>query len=157
MKKLFALLLVLIALPAAALGDLPDISGLSYTELVQLKDQINLAMWNSQEWQEVTVPPGIYEIGKDIPAGHWSMIATKGDGPVSVIYASALAKDGHQVDFTADNYGYIAEDVCDPASEYYDASCKTIIDFDLKAGFFLQIESTLIFTPYAGKPDLGFK
>lgn len=63
MKKIFALLLALFLLPAFSLADIPDISGLSYDELVQLNNQINLAMWNSEEWQEVTVPPGTYQIG----------------------------------------------------------------------------------------------
>ena len=64
MKKLLTIILILaLAVPAAALADLPDISSLSYDELIQLKDQLNLAIWNSQEWQEVEVPAGTYQIG----------------------------------------------------------------------------------------------
>ena len=73
MKKLLCLLFVLVLLPVVSLSDLPDISGLSYEELVQLRDCINLAIWNSEEWQEVTVPPGLWKIGDDIPAGHWTI------------------------------------------------------------------------------------
>ncbi len=35
-----------------------DLSHMSFEDLVTLKDQINLAIWNSKEWQEVTVPQG---------------------------------------------------------------------------------------------------
>lgn len=28
-----------------------DLSGMTYAELVALKDQIDLAIWNSNEWQ----------------------------------------------------------------------------------------------------------
>ena len=59
MKKLLTIILILaLAVPAAAFADLPDISNLSYDELIQLKDSINLAICNSQEWQEVTSRKG---------------------------------------------------------------------------------------------------
>ena len=55
-----------------------DLDTITYDEAVALKDQLNLAIWNSAEWQEVTVPQGIYEVGVDIPAGHWTIVAAKG-------------------------------------------------------------------------------
>ena len=30
-----------------------------------LKSKINLAIWNSREWQEVSVPRGVYQVGVD--------------------------------------------------------------------------------------------
>ena len=73
MKRFFCLLFVLVLLPVVSFADLPDLSGLSYDELVQLRDKINLAIWNSEEWQEVTVPIGVWVVGEDIPVGHWSI------------------------------------------------------------------------------------
>ena len=74
MKKLITVILLLaLVLPVVSLADLPDISNLTYDELVQLKDQINLAMWNCEEWQEVTVPAGVWVVGEDIPVAHWSI------------------------------------------------------------------------------------
>ena len=75
MKRFLSLLLCLLVVvsPAWSIADLPDISSLSYDELVELKDSINLAIWNSQEWQEVTVPMGVWTVGEDIPVGHWSI------------------------------------------------------------------------------------
>ncbi len=55
-----------------------DLSGMTYDELVALKDQINLAIWNSEEWQEVEVPQGVWEVGADIPAGKWEIRPLQG-------------------------------------------------------------------------------
>ena len=70
MKRFLSLLVALLLLfPAAALAQI-DLSGLSYDELVALKDQINKAMWESKEWQEVTVAPrGVYEGRRGYPRG----------------------------------------------------------------------------------------
>ena len=73
MKKLVSFFLAALLICSAAAADPVDLSGMSYDELVALRDQINLAIWNSQEWQEVTVPEGIWIVGEDIPAGHWSI------------------------------------------------------------------------------------
>ena len=80
MKKIYALILaavILLAIPTVAFatsGKLDiDLSKLSYEELVELKDQINLAIWQSKEWEEVEVPQGIWEVGKDIPEGKWTI------------------------------------------------------------------------------------
>lgn len=40
-----------------------DLSAMTYEELVALKDKINLAMWESKDWEEVTVPQGVWTVG----------------------------------------------------------------------------------------------
>lgn len=55
-----AIMLLIVSIPAMA--DV-DLTGMTYAELVALKDQINLAIWNSSEWQEVTVPQGVWKVG----------------------------------------------------------------------------------------------
>jgi len=156
MKKLITVFLILaLLIPFAAFADLPDISHLSFNELVELRDQIDIAIWNSQEWQEVTVPPGVYEIGVDIPAGHWSVRPFEGCGPAYVIYASGVQDQGHDVDLFAGDY--IMECLCDPSSELYSAEYKTTTSIIMEAGHFVRLDCTMIFTPYSGKPDLGFK
>ena len=56
MKKFLFSFIVLVLLITSAAADPVDLSGMSFDELVALRDQLNLAIWNSQEWQEVTVP-----------------------------------------------------------------------------------------------------
>ncbi len=55
-----------------------DLQGLSFNELLALREQINLAIWNSNEWQCVEVPAGNYTIGIDIPAGYWTISPIEG-------------------------------------------------------------------------------
>lgn len=139
---------------ADSVSGLQDLSSMSYSELVSMKNQINLAMWNSQEWQEVTVPPGIWEIGKDIPAGHWTIKPVKGCGPWYIIYDSSISDDGHDISYSGNT---IMECICDPSSSYYTPEYKTETDIDMENGYFVRLDCSMVFTPYSGKPDLGFK
>ena len=157
MKKLITIILILaLALPALALADLPDISGLSYDELVQLKDRINLAMWNSQEWQEVIVPVGVWEIGKDIPVGEWD-ISVASDSPNAwgtIIYCDKLDGSGlgaNQLYCKIYHYEQLF-------SKNYENALRTSITIDFKPGTFLIVDyGDMLFTPPIGKPSLGFK
>ena len=155
MKRFFCCLFVMVLLPVVSQADLPDLSVLSFDELVQLRERINLAIWNSQEWQEVTVPPGVWEIGADIPAGHWSVRPAEGCGPDYIIYASGITKQGHDIDLDAGDY--IMECLCDLSAAYYSGEYKTVTDIVMEAGRFVRLDCTMIFSPYSGKPDLGFK
>jgi hypothetical protein len=156
MKKLITIILILALLvPAVACADLPDISGLSYDELVELKNQINLAMWNCQEWQEVTVPIGVWVIGEDIPVNHWSISLTPDTTAKwsRIKYCDRLDKSGLDAasQFDCDIYAYL--NVGSPDNDRY----PQVIDIDLQPGTYLIIENAaVVFTPYSGKPDLGF-
>ena len=50
-----------------------DFSTYTYAELKQLQTRLNAALWASDGWQKVTVPPGVYIVGQDIPAGRWQI------------------------------------------------------------------------------------
>lgn len=156
MKKLIAVILILAMVPVIAIGDLPDISGLSYDELVQLKNQINLAMWNSQEWQEVTVPQGVWTVGEDIPVGHWS-ISLSPESTVhwaGITYCDQLDASGLDAgnQFYCDIYAHLT--VGGPENENYPKK----VDINCKPGTFIIINhGDVVFTPFTGKPDLGFK
>ena len=156
MKKLLTIILILaLAVPAAAFADLPDISNLSYDELVQLKDSINLAMWNSQEWQEVTVPQGLWIVGKDIPAGTWTVKCAI-EGLSSVAFGDTLNETGTDVKYS--QY-YHSEIVVSPDYKRFEKD-KDIAEytFTVKDGDYIQIKNaSVIFTPNTGKPSLGFK
>lgn len=158
MKKLVTLFLILaLAVPAAAMASaaLPDLSGLSFDELIQLKEKISLELWNRPEWQEVMVPPGVYAVGPDIPAGHWSIRPAEGCGPDNVIYGVATKDQGHDIDIMAGDF--ILECIGDPSSPYYSLEYQTSTDIDMEDGHFIRLDCTMIFTPYTGKPDLGFR
>ena len=153
MKRLFCSLLVLVLLPVVSFADLPDLSGLSYDELVQLKDQINLAMWNSEEWQEVTVPPGLWKVGEDIPAAHWS-IRLLNHGYTTVWYFEKPNEMGRPF---APLTKYADTSIASEDFHAFDEEYIHEADFDMQDGWYFYCEKTTVFTPYAGKPDLGFK
>ena len=156
MKKVCLLVLALVLVGSFAFAEV-DLSGMSYDELVALKDQINLAIWNSQEWQEVTVPVGVWKIGEDIPAGHWT-ITVSPDGSYkwsSVAVGTALSETGKDIDFMTTEY-YYAEQIRLPGAEDYSGLDE--MNYDFKDGAYVIINyGDVIFTPYAGKPSLGFK
>ncbi|MBQ7826280.1 MAG: hypothetical protein IJ337_08050 [Clostridia bacterium] len=151
MKKLIFALVLLLALPISVSADV-DLSGMSFDELVALRDQLNLAIWNSAEWQEVTVPPGLWEIGKDIPAGHWVISAYPG--------SSSMIKYGVKVEDNDVKYstsGYQDHTLYHPDSFSYDPGDQSSVDIELESGHFLSIiVGSVVFSPYTGKPDLGF-
>ena len=156
MKRIASFLLVLsLLIPCIAFADI-DLSGMSYAELVALKDQINLAIWNSQEWQEVTVPQGVWKVGEDIPAGHWTIKTTALTAYITI--CSKLDESGKDADIWNSRV-YYTEFIYGADSYFFDAeNDRSEIDYELTDGLYVIIDSgSVIFTPYAGKPSLGFK
>ena len=152
MKKLITVILLLaLLLPAAALAELPDISGLSYDELVQLKDQINLAIWNSQEWQEVTVPQGEWIVGEDIPVGQWIVKCA------DINRSDFMMKQCTVKIYYNDDFNYVP--IYNPNNKHYNTGYITEKVLDLKKGMKVVIDDVYapaVFSTYSGKPDLGF-
>ena len=162
MKKLFALLLALaLMVSAAALADV-DLSGMTFDELVALKDQINLAIWNSQEWQEVTVPQGLWKVGEDIPAGTWAVKCADVYRDEPFMYLTWLSwgpvlDDDGEPDYLAP--GYNSTQVFNPENEYYNGMIAEDV-IELHDGDYLLVSkdnAPAVFMPYTGKPSLGFK
>lgn len=158
MKKTIALLLsvLLLCLSAAGIAEAPsiDLSALSFDQLVALREQLNLAIWNSQEWQEVTVPAGVYQIGVDIPAGHWSIRTASAPDFLTVFYFEKLDDDG----ITPSVYGgFYTVDIGSPGYNLLPYTLPDIIDYDMQAGWYFKTTKSVVFSPYIGKPDLGFK
>lgn len=154
MKKFLILLTTLCLLPALVLAAEIDLSGMSFDELVALRDQINLAIWESAEWEEVTVPQGVWKVGVDIPAGHWTI--KPADGAFCYIkYGDVLDASGQDIDYSP---AKISIDIASPTSYGFDQnSDRTEADIDAKDGYYFVIEyGSVVFSPYAGKPDLGF-
>lgn len=154
MRKVITICITLalvLSLAPAAFADV-DLSGMTFDELVALKDQINLALWNSADWQEVTVPQGVWQVGADIPAGKWTI--------KPVPWGHSYIRIGNELkDAGTDVKGIASETINDPDYEYYDAvKDKTEWTVDLSSGQYIVINyGDVIFTPYAGKPSLGFK
>ena len=106
-----------------------DLSSLSFDELIAFRERINLAIWDTEEWQEVTVPTGTWEIGKDIPAGHWTIKAA--DGVLCWIKYGDLLNESSNVNIRAKIY--IDKIVISPNhTSYKPLEDNTEIDIDMK-------------------------
>lgn len=103
MKKLFAMLMVLAAIvPAAACADLPDISGLTKEELLQLDWQIQAQLYEYQLEDGVLVPGGVYIVGADIPAGEYKADVVSDVGGSVRVYKTVN-------DYEKGSYNYLSE------------------------------------------------
>ena len=160
MKKAICIIMaaLLLLVQAYAFSENIDISQLSIEELAELRDRCQMEMMKSDKWQEVRVPVGVWEVGKDIPAGHWSItcaLDTAYMGWGTVTYCDKLDASGKD----ADRWGsdvYFSSQVRNPESG---ASVEaTTIDINAADGAYIIIDfGAMLFTPYTGKPDLGFK
>lgn len=156
MKRFFVFFLaalLLFSFPASA--DLPDLSGLSFDELIVLREQLNAAIWSSQDWQEVTVPAGTYQIGVDIPAGHWSLRTVASEHELfNVYYFDKLDRTG-----TTPGFGSTSAflELGSPGFSAFGEVNPETLDLDMKDGWYLFLGGAVVFTPYTGKPDFGFK
>ncbi|MBQ1790157.1 MAG: hypothetical protein II008_08270 [Oscillospiraceae bacterium] len=153
MKRYFVLFIVSLFFAATAAADTTDIdlSGLSFDELVALREQINLAIWNSEEWQEVTVPAGVWEIGKDIPVGHWSVKPV--DGSIAyIIYCEELDEMGFSYKSRTPHY---SKTIISASHNQHDDSFNEM-DFEMENGWYFINESAVVFTPFVHKVDLNF-
>ena len=154
MKRTFCIILafvLLITIAPSAFADV-DLSGMSFDELVALKDQINLALWNSADWQEVTVPQGLYKVGSDIPAGKWTVKAPVG-GYTVVKIGSQVDENGTDVDYHGES-----KPICgDNYSGFAPSSACAFWTVELREDQYVSVKNgDCVFTPYAGN-NLGFK
>lgn len=157
MKKLLVVVLVLALLIPTAIAESVDLSGLSFAELVALRDRINLAIWQADEWQEVTVPQGVWKVGEDIPVGHWTVKCAAGWRRTEVNWGEKLSESGESISWKGRNSVY--NTVYNPDHKYYEPGDGiTEYSFEAVDGDYIVIDNgDAVFMPYAGKPSLGFK
>ena len=153
-KVLFAvIILMLLCSVCFAKPQTIDLEIMTFDELVALKALIDLTIMNLDDWQEVIVPQGIYEVGIDIPAKHWTIRPMEGSW--------ACVEWGKSLNNTkTSTSGFIDGKVITSVTNFtYDAnSDRTCVDWKLKKGTFIEISGgNVVFTPFAGKQPLEFK
>ena len=133
MKKLITVILILaLLLPAAALADLPDISGLSPDELLELNHKIQMALFSEKLVDGITVEQGKYIVGEDIPAGTYRIEIT-GIGGFYDLYDK---QDGKKISAGLTGSTY-----------HIDGIGKLILE---EGNYLCFTNSTFIFYPYTG-------
>lgn len=151
MRKLITVILILaLILPAAAVAEEDnEFMGLSYIELMGKLGKVERALWACGEWQSVDVPAGVYKIGEDIPAGHWSLSPTAYDDFYVIGY-------GTKLDITETS---IENDAIvgwwNLSSDYSNTMMHTL-DVVLTEGYYLYLGHKTTFQTYSGKPKPDF-
>ena len=148
MKKLIAILLVLLMIAPSACAENIDLSSLSFDELRTLQTRISQELTKRPEWKEVPVPAGIYQIGVDIPAGDWCIKCGKSEyGFISVSYGSGTNESGTEVSVPCEYIGMI--------DAKPDDSKVTFINIKLKEGYYISFDygSAIFTTPEKVKLD----
>lgn len=154
MKKLFCLILTGILIMSAALAEEIDLSGLSLRELEALRNRCLLEMFSRDDWQEVSVPQGVYKVGVHIPAGTWT-VQCKNGYFTTIEWGDRLGANGHQVDLT-DRCDYTS--VYNPNNERTDPSERISYTFTVRNGDYIIIDyAPAVFTPGAMALPFSFK
>lgn len=138
--------------------DETNLSAMSYSNLIDLKNKINLAIWNSAEWQEVTVPMGTWKVGEDIPAGHWTVKCHPDTWATRISWGDHLDDNGESISYWG-RYS-IGNTVHNPNNETFDP-IKMVDEYSfvVQDGDYIEITyGAAIFMPYVGKNvNFGFK
>lgn len=154
MKKLFALALaLLILLSSSALADLPDISGLSLDELLRLRELVDTAIMNSSDYQEISLPAGLWTVGVDFPAGTW-LITPLDDQYMALWYGDVLNESGTDAGYGWDivnGYNDGLSTKKDKNGEWKNPNDPHFVTITMKDGWYLKIGGSVVLTPAAPK------
>lgn len=135
MKKLIIAILVIVMIPVISLAE-TDLSSLTYSQLLTLRNELNAELMSRSEWKEVEVPAGTWVVGDQIPAGTYCIKVTDRLAGVSVWKKA--------VDDYSDNGLYYNEVITEKSP------CGRLT---LKKGYIVEISYPVIFTP---PMSLGF-
>ena len=138
MKRFVCFLLLLVLLPVVSFADLPDLSGLSRSELFELSAQIQALLFDESLVDGILIPAGEYVIGEDIPAGTYRADVVSDVGGLCAIYPS-VTNNGRSFKFYLGNmYGTLT------------------FRLELEEGSLLQIQyNSLMIYPYTGIMDFS--
>lgn len=121
----------------------------TWNELLIIQSRLTDVMWESEEWEQIRIPAGIYEIGVHIPGRRWHMLAHEGD--------TSTIKMGATLDASGTGvvYPYTSEQISINDPNYPDVTL-TSVSWDLKDGMYISISgSPVIFVP-SRESSLGF-
>lgn len=160
MKRLLVAALIASMLLSFALADGIDLSGLSFSELADLRDRCQAEMMTRDDWQEVVVPQGIWEVGTQIPAGKWVVKcydSARDDFLLKECWINVGVGKPDQGLYWGDNEKYSLQ-IFNPNSYRYTGEVTEFV-IDLEVGDYVSIHpqyNKAVFSPYTGI-SLGFK
>jgi hypothetical protein len=131
MKKLLIIAIVIFLTIPCAFSEDVDLFGLSFDQLMDLRNKINVEIISRPEWKEVKVPSGHWRIGDDIPAGAYCIKAANRS-----CYLRIWGKDYEDRD---SNGGLLFYQVIKTEN--------SIGKIELKKGWLLDIDDAVFLTP----------
>lgn len=156
MRKFICLLLLCLCSLSLAAAEGIDLTGLSFDDLAALRDRCQLEMMQREEWQEVDVPPGVYTVGKEIPAGTWTIYSRYGYG-TNISFGEKLNAAGQEIEYSL--FGRQAHElVYNPKNSNYQEGRITQWTVNFITGDYVVISTnTATFIPGASAPSFKFK
>ena len=133
-----------------------DLSSMTIEDLATLKNKINLTIWASKNWQEVKVPQGVWKVGEDIPAGHWTLKCAEGASYSTIHWGEKLGESGDDIAYSGRYSTY--NRIYNPTRYTNADNYSYQYNFEVQEGDYIIIENgSVIFMPYVGKPAFEFK
>lgn len=155
MKKLIVVSLILaLILPVAAPAE-NQFSEYTVDQLYLILNDVRKEILQKSQWDEVTVPPGYYVIGEDIPVGHWTIKYSTGEVSLIEYFKNPDSTGIMPADSLSDYESWAIGDPDNSLSSIYD---KKEIDLQLTDGYHLNISvGSVIFVPFTGRQSPFFK
>lgn len=150
MKKFICLILCGLLLAAPAMASSTKLASifledLSFEDLKTLDFWLSMEMAKRPEWKNVTVPPGAYEIGVDIPSRWWDItLKDKEYGFATINYGKYLDRSSTQIEYSTLIYDGMLDDGQPTISIYLEDDNYIVIEHE-----------SVVFTPHV-QPSLGF-
>ena len=146
MKRFISILCVVVMIMLfsvpVAWAETFDLSSLSYEELMELGAAIQSEIMSRPEFKKVLVPPGVYQVGVEIPAGKWTITAS--EGRCEVYWGKKLDEYGVEIPYS------------DQIDDLDDWGKQSSITWNLVEGTYIVVNRNAVtFTP-AVPVILGF-
>ena len=130
-----------------------SVQNYNFEQYKSLYDDILIEMKSRDEWQEVPIYDGTWEVGTQIPAGRWSIFPQDGE-LCGVHYGHRLNDDG-----TLSSSIYNEAIKSPLRSTYRDGIDVPFASMVAKEGYYFEFDNAgnyVVFTPYVGKPLFSF-
>ena len=92
-RRFLSCLLACLLMIPAALADVPDLSGLTDDEIIELQGKVNQELVSRGISKSADLPAGKYTAGKDFPAGTYIITCKTDDDHHGIVWVSAPGDD----------------------------------------------------------------